>query len=88
MLPMGDAPIEFEAKEAKERGPKGERVIQMGMTVWNSTPCQERQMVSERWEGCKTYGLSWEQFVELHASMGRQIEWLKPLMEAGKIVAK
>jgi len=85
---LGEAPVEFKTEELKERGPNGERVIQPVLTIWNSVPCRDVDMVSGRWEGSREYGMTWEQFLELHESMSNQIAFLKPLIEAGKIVAK
>lgn len=62
MFAVGDGQIESRTEELKERGPNGERVIQPVLRVWNSAPCKEVAMVSERWEGCREYALSWEQF--------------------------
>lgn len=50
-----NAPIEFAQEQLAEKGPDGQRILQMGMTVWNSTPAKEAQMVSGRWEGNRTY---------------------------------
>ena len=83
-----DASIEIGTDELKERGPDGQRVIQPKLTIWNSAAVNVVDMVSGRWEGCKEYPLAWEQLLELHASMTRQIEFLKPLIETNKIVAK
>lgn len=88
MFAASSDPVESRAEELKERGPNGERVIQPVLRVWNSTPCTEVAMVSERWEGCREYTLSWEQLQELHKSMSEQIIFLKPLIESGKIVTK
>lgn len=83
-----DAPIVWGSEELKERGPNGQRVIQMGLTVYNSTSCQEFGIQTGRWEGGKTYQISWEQMLELHASIGRNIEILKPIIESGKLLTK
>lgn len=84
----GDAPVEFKTKELRERGPNGERVVQPVLTVWNSAPCREVAVVSGRWEGCREFAMTWEQFLELHESMSQQIAFLKPLIEAGKVSTK
>lgn len=88
MLPSGDAPMEIRADELKERGPNGERIVQPVLTVWNSAPRKEIPIVSERWEGCTDFPIEWESLLALHEAITRQIEILKPLVKAGRILVK
>ena len=85
--PQGSA-VEFKTEELQDRGPNGERVIQPVLTVWNSTPSREVLMSGSRWEGCREFGISWEQLLDLHKSISHQVAFLQPLIEAGKVVSK
>lgn len=83
-----NSPVEVSGEESKERGPNGERVIGMGLRIWNSTPQKAIEMVSGRWEGCNEVSLSWDDFVALRDAMTARIEFLKPMVESGKLLIK
>lgn len=86
MFPPEIVPFELESLQLPERGPNGERIVEMGLMVWDSTPFKTIKMSTGRWEGCKVYQASWDEVLKLHESMSKQIEFLKPLVENGTII--
>ncbi len=82
------ATVEFTIEELKERGLAGQTVVQPKLRVWNSADVNIVEMVSGRWEGCREYSLSWEQLLDLHSSLSRQIEFLKQHIDNRNIVSR
>lgn len=60
----------------------------MELTVYASTPFHDFSTDTGRWEGGRTYTLTWAEFVALHDAMGRQIEFLQPLIDAGTVAVE
>lgn len=84
-----EGPLEIGVRESKERTEEGKRIVEgMELTVYNSTLFQEFSIESGRWEGGRTYKLTWAEFVALHEAMGRQIEFLQPLIDSGAVAVK
>jgi hypothetical protein len=88
IAPENERPVEFGSEELKQRGPGGERIVQLGLTVWNTAQAKSFEVASDRWEGGKIYPLSWTELMELHAQMTSTIEFLKPLVDAGTVIVK
>lgn len=80
-------PVEVAAVELRRLESNGARVVQLGLTVLESAPRVSAD-VGLPYEANSVLLLSWAQFCELHASMGRQIELLRPLIAADMVVTK
>lgn len=89
IAPQKEGPIEIGVREALERTAEGKRIVEgMELTVYHSTLFQEFSMSTGRWEGGRTYKLTWPEFVAMYEAMGRQIEFLQPLIDSGEVVVE
>jgi len=77
--------IELDSDESKV---DDKRVLQLGITLYNSTPFKEFDVMTGKWEGGKTYLISWAELLELQTSINEKVEFLQPLIDSGKLTVK